>query len=177
MGCAQGLMSLVLSVNRLEAEDRSWGWSTSSPSSRWDAATLVASISWSCGERTRCMPWRPWTRRWCWIGTRCTALALRGRSWTSWTTLLCPLSTRHSRYLSLIFDLILSYLVEVVAELDDGVGFLQTVTHVCLITDFCAGGELFLVLERQPLKHFREDSARYGWFTFCVAMMCWFCGL
>nr|AHZ63888.1 phototropin [Anomodon rostratus] len=37
----------------------------------------------------------------------------------------------------------------------------QTATHVCLITDFCAGGELFLVLERQPLKHFREDSARF----------------
>ncbi|KAG0601585.1 hypothetical protein M758_11G123900 [Ceratodon purpureus] len=37
----------------------------------------------------------------------------------------------------------------------------QTATHVCLITDFCPGGELFLVLERQPKKHFREDSARF----------------
>ena len=37
---------------------------------------------------------------------------------------------------------------------------MQTATHVCLITDFCPGGELFLVLERQPKKHFREDSAR-----------------
>nr|AML79540.1 putative LOV domain-containing protein [Hedwigia ciliata] len=37
----------------------------------------------------------------------------------------------------------------------------QTVTHVCLITDFCAGGELFLLLEQQPRKHFWEDSARF----------------
>nr|AML76647.1 putative LOV domain-containing protein [Pulvigera lyellii] len=37
----------------------------------------------------------------------------------------------------------------------------QTATHICLITDFCAGGELFLVLERQPLKHFREETARF----------------
>lgn len=38
----------------------------------------------------------------------------------------------------------------------------QTATHVCLITDFCPGGELFLVLERQPKKHFHEESARFG---------------
>ncbi|KAG0566157.1 hypothetical protein KC19_7G042700 [Ceratodon purpureus] len=37
----------------------------------------------------------------------------------------------------------------------------QTATHVCLITDFCPGGELFLVLERQPRKHFQEESARF----------------
>ncbi|XP_073385945.1 phototropin-2 isoform X2 [Physcomitrium patens] len=37
----------------------------------------------------------------------------------------------------------------------------KTMTHVCLITDFCPGGELFLVLERQPKKHFQEDSARF----------------
>lgn len=37
----------------------------------------------------------------------------------------------------------------------------QTMTHVCLITDFCPGGELFLVLERQPTKFFREETARY----------------
>ncbi|KAG0563371.1 hypothetical protein KC19_8G025400 [Ceratodon purpureus] len=37
----------------------------------------------------------------------------------------------------------------------------QTATHVCLITDFCPGGELFLVLERQPKKHFQEESARF----------------
>ncbi len=40
---------------------------------------------------------------------------------------------------------------------------MQTATHVCLITDFCPGGELFLVLERQPKKHFQEESARYGY--------------
>uniref|UniRef100_A0A140F7Q1 non-specific serine/threonine protein kinase n=1 Tax=Atrichum angustatum TaxID=37310 RepID=A0A140F7Q1_9BRYO len=37
----------------------------------------------------------------------------------------------------------------------------QTMTHLCLVTDFCPGGELFLVLERQPMKHFREESARF----------------
>lgn len=37
----------------------------------------------------------------------------------------------------------------------------QTMTHVCLITDFCPGGELFLVLEKQPTKFFREETARY----------------
>nr|AHZ63882.1 phototropin [Schistochila sp. LGOW] len=40
-------------------------------------------------------------------------------------------------------------------------GSFQTRTHVCLITDFCPGGELFLLLERQPQKRFREDSARF----------------
>nr|AML78563.1 putative LOV domain-containing protein [Hilleria latifolia] len=37
----------------------------------------------------------------------------------------------------------------------------QTSTHVCLITDFCSGGELFALLDKQPLKTFREDSARF----------------
>nr|AML79642.1 putative LOV domain-containing protein [Uncarina grandidieri] len=37
----------------------------------------------------------------------------------------------------------------------------QTPTHVCLITDFCPGGELFALLDRQPLKMFKEDSARF----------------
>ncbi|PWA61010.1 LOV domain-containing protein [Artemisia annua] len=37
----------------------------------------------------------------------------------------------------------------------------QTPTHVCLITDFCPGGELFALLDKQPLKLFKEDSARF----------------
>nr|AML77112.1 putative LOV domain-containing protein [Nepeta cataria] len=37
----------------------------------------------------------------------------------------------------------------------------QTPTHVCLITDFCPGGELFALLDKQPLKMFKEDSARF----------------
>nr|AML78892.1 putative LOV domain-containing protein [Osmunda sp. BC-2016] len=37
----------------------------------------------------------------------------------------------------------------------------ETRTHVCLITDFCSGGELFLLLERQPKKVFPEDAARF----------------
>nr|AML79151.1 putative LOV domain-containing protein [Boerhavia coccinea]AML79561.1 putative LOV domain-containing protein [Boerhavia sp. BC-2016] len=37
----------------------------------------------------------------------------------------------------------------------------QTPTHVCLITDFCPGGELFALLDKQPLKLFREESARF----------------
>ncbi|KAJ7566378.1 hypothetical protein O6H91_02G099800 [Diphasiastrum complanatum] len=37
----------------------------------------------------------------------------------------------------------------------------QTKTHVCLITDFCAGGDLFLLLDKQPLKCFTEDAARF----------------
>jgi hypothetical protein len=38
----------------------------------------------------------------------------------------------------------------------------QTPTHVCLITDFCPGGELFAVLDKQPMKIFKEESARYS---------------
>nr|AML77505.1 putative LOV domain-containing protein [Bauhinia tomentosa] len=37
----------------------------------------------------------------------------------------------------------------------------QTSTHVCLITDFCSGGELFAVLDKQPMKSFKEESARF----------------
>uniref|UniRef100_A0A126WVW1 non-specific serine/threonine protein kinase n=1 Tax=Danaea nodosa TaxID=491836 RepID=A0A126WVW1_9MONI len=37
----------------------------------------------------------------------------------------------------------------------------QTETHVCLVTDFCSGGELFVLLDRQPMKVFQEDSARF----------------
>ncbi|KAK8488318.1 hypothetical protein V6N12_063782 [Hibiscus sabdariffa] len=37
----------------------------------------------------------------------------------------------------------------------------QTPTHVCLITDFCPGGELFNLLDKQPMKFFKEDSARF----------------
>ncbi|CAN6270683.1 unnamed protein product [Urochloa humidicola] len=37
----------------------------------------------------------------------------------------------------------------------------QTPTHVCLITDFYPGGELFALLDRQPMKLFREESARF----------------
>nr|AML76283.1 putative LOV domain-containing protein [Heliotropium greggii] len=37
----------------------------------------------------------------------------------------------------------------------------QTSTHVCLITDFCPGGELFALLDKQPMKLFKEESARF----------------
>nr|AML78545.1 putative LOV domain-containing protein [Pennantia corymbosa] len=37
----------------------------------------------------------------------------------------------------------------------------QTPTHVCLITDFFPGGELFALLDKQPLKMFKEESARF----------------
>ncbi|KAK4754650.1 hypothetical protein SAY87_002754 [Trapa incisa] len=37
----------------------------------------------------------------------------------------------------------------------------QTSTHVCLITDFCPGGELFALLDKQPMKLFSEESARF----------------
>nr|AML78795.1 putative LOV domain-containing protein [Bituminaria bituminosa] len=37
----------------------------------------------------------------------------------------------------------------------------QTSTHVCLITDFCPGGELFALLDKQPMKNFNEESARF----------------
>ncbi|KAJ9704699.1 hypothetical protein PVL29_002983 [Vitis rotundifolia] len=37
----------------------------------------------------------------------------------------------------------------------------QTPTHVCLITDFFPGGELFALLDKQPMKIFREESARF----------------
>ncbi|KAL8117100.1 hypothetical protein AgCh_015127 [Apium graveolens] len=37
----------------------------------------------------------------------------------------------------------------------------QTSTHVCLLTDFFPGGELFDLLDKQPLKLFTEKSARF----------------
>nr|AML77448.1 putative LOV domain-containing protein [Buxus sempervirens] len=37
----------------------------------------------------------------------------------------------------------------------------QTSTHVCLITDFCPGGELFALIDKQPMKFFKEESARF----------------
>nr|AML77171.1 putative LOV domain-containing protein [Sphaerozosma laeve] len=37
----------------------------------------------------------------------------------------------------------------------------QTATHVCLITEFCSGGELYGVLERQKGKRFPEDLAKF----------------
>ncbi|ESQ42575.1 hypothetical protein EUTSA_v10012609mg [Eutrema salsugineum] len=37
----------------------------------------------------------------------------------------------------------------------------QTATHVCLITDFCPGGELFALLDKQPMKFLSEESARF----------------
>ncbi|KAF6160905.1 hypothetical protein GIB67_025440 [Kingdonia uniflora] len=37
----------------------------------------------------------------------------------------------------------------------------QTATHVCLITDFFSGGELFALLDKQPMKYFKEESARF----------------
>jgi len=37
----------------------------------------------------------------------------------------------------------------------------QTKTHVCLITDYYAGGELFMLLDRQPMKVLKEDAVRF----------------
>nr|AML79135.1 putative LOV domain-containing protein [Centella asiatica] len=37
----------------------------------------------------------------------------------------------------------------------------QTNTHICLITDYCPGGELFVLLDRQPMKVLREDAVRF----------------
>ncbi|XP_056858569.1 phototropin-2 isoform X2 [Raphanus sativus] len=37
----------------------------------------------------------------------------------------------------------------------------QTSTHVCLITDFCPGGELFALLDIQPMKFLSGESARF----------------
>lgn len=37
----------------------------------------------------------------------------------------------------------------------------QTSTHICLITDFCPGGELFALLDKQPMKLFKEECARF----------------
>ncbi|KAE8680497.1 Phototropin-2 [Hibiscus syriacus] len=37
----------------------------------------------------------------------------------------------------------------------------QTKTHICLITDYCPGGELFMLLDRQPKKVMKEDAVRF----------------
>ncbi|XP_042509982.1 phototropin-1 isoform X2 [Macadamia integrifolia] len=37
----------------------------------------------------------------------------------------------------------------------------QTKTHVCLVTDYFPGGELFLLLDRQPMKVLRENAVRF----------------
>nr|AHZ63912.1 phototropin [Planotaenium ohtanii] len=37
----------------------------------------------------------------------------------------------------------------------------QTATHVCLITEFCSGGELYGVLEKQKGKRFTEEVAKF----------------
>lgn len=37
----------------------------------------------------------------------------------------------------------------------------QTPTHVCLITDYCPGGELFMLLDSQPMKVLKEDAVRF----------------
>ncbi|XP_074267833.1 phototropin-1 [Silene latifolia] len=37
----------------------------------------------------------------------------------------------------------------------------QTKSHICLITDYCPGGEMFMLLDRQPLKVLKEDAVRF----------------
>nr|AML76739.1 putative LOV domain-containing protein [Canella winterana] len=37
----------------------------------------------------------------------------------------------------------------------------QTKTHICLITDYYPGGELFVLLDRQPKKVLKEDAVRF----------------
>ncbi|KZV23951.1 phototropin-1 [Dorcoceras hygrometricum] len=37
----------------------------------------------------------------------------------------------------------------------------QTKTHICLITDYYPGGELFILLDRQPTKVLKEDAVRF----------------
>nr|AML79583.1 putative LOV domain-containing protein [Hydrangea quercifolia] len=37
----------------------------------------------------------------------------------------------------------------------------QTKTHVCLVTNYCPGGELFLLLDSQPMKVLKEDAVRF----------------
>ncbi|XP_023772378.1 phototropin-1 isoform X2 [Lactuca sativa] len=37
----------------------------------------------------------------------------------------------------------------------------QTPSHVCLITDYCSGGELFMLLDRQPMKVLKEEAVRF----------------
>jgi serine/threonine protein kinase len=49
-------------------------------------------------------------------------------------------------------------------------GNVQTKTHVCLITDFCPGGELFALLERQPCKAFSEEAVRFFMAEIIIAL-------
>nr|AML76782.1 putative LOV domain-containing protein [Euploca tenella] len=37
----------------------------------------------------------------------------------------------------------------------------QTPSHICLITDYYPGGELFMLLDRQPTKLLKEDAVRF----------------
>nr|AML77445.1 putative LOV domain-containing protein [Portulaca pilosa] len=37
----------------------------------------------------------------------------------------------------------------------------QTKTHICLITDYYPGGEMFLLLDRQPFKVLKEEAIRF----------------
>uniref|UniRef100_A0A7N0ZTD3 non-specific serine/threonine protein kinase n=1 Tax=Kalanchoe fedtschenkoi TaxID=63787 RepID=A0A7N0ZTD3_KALFE len=37
----------------------------------------------------------------------------------------------------------------------------QTKTHICLVTDYCPGGELFVLLDKQPKKVLKEDAVRF----------------
>ncbi|CAN7022893.1 hypothetical protein BRARA_F01952 [Brassica rapa] len=37
----------------------------------------------------------------------------------------------------------------------------QTKTHICLITDYYPGGELFMLLDRQPRKVLKEDAVKF----------------
>nr|AML77189.1 putative LOV domain-containing protein [Diselma archeri] len=37
----------------------------------------------------------------------------------------------------------------------------QTKTHICLVTDYCPGGELFMLIDRQPTKVLQEDAVRF----------------
>nr|AML77797.1 putative LOV domain-containing protein [Ruscus sp. BC-2016] len=37
----------------------------------------------------------------------------------------------------------------------------QTKMHICLVTDYCPGGELFSLLDRQPQKVIKEDAVRF----------------
>ncbi|CAM8889352.1 unnamed protein product [Rhodiola kirilowii] len=37
----------------------------------------------------------------------------------------------------------------------------QTKTHICLVTDYCPGGELFVLLDKQPKKILKEDAVRF----------------
>ncbi|XP_059066031.1 phototropin-1B-like [Cryptomeria japonica] len=46
-------------------------------------------------------------------------------------------------------------------EFDHSYFILQTKTHICLVTDYCPGGELFMLIDRQPTKVLQEDAVRF----------------